>query len=274
MQVKKLLLLALAISAGIVSYAQRNDKKIAKKARIDSLMQLEEENDPPFKKQHVFGIKLNSDGFGIAYEAGKYKTVRKTRLLQFELNEKFHPKEEKVTATEDVFGNVSQVKFAKANNFFQFKVGYGQQYLIGGKANKNGVAVSAIYVGGLSLGILKPYYIDVHDGNNNQNIRYKFTDSIPTNSDYQIQGASGLTVGWNEVKFKPGLHAKGALRFDYGRFNETVTAIEAGVNAEYYTDDILEMSVPTQKGPNPSFYTIQHKFFFNAYITIEFGRRK
>ena len=39
----------------------------------------------------------------------------------------------------------------------------GQQYLIGGKGNKNGVAVSAIYGGGLSLGYLKPYYLNVHD---------------------------------------------------------------------------------------------------------------
>jgi len=274
MQVKKLLLLALAVSAGIASYAQQKDKKTAKQERIEARMQLEEENDPPFKKQHIFGIKLNSDGYGISYESGKYKTVRKTRLLQFELNEKFNPKEEKVTSSQDAFGNVSQVKFGKANNFFQFKVGYGQQYLIGGKANKNGVAVSAIYVGGLSLGILKPYYIDVQDQNTGEQLRYKFTDSIPTNSNYAIIGASGATVGWSEVKFKPGVHAKGALRFDYGRFNETVTALEAGLNMEYYTSEILQMTYATQKGPNPPFVSKQNKFFINAYITIEFGRRK
>ena len=47
---KKLLLLALAASAGIGCYAQQKDKKTAKQERIDARMQLEEENDPPFKR--------------------------------------------------------------------------------------------------------------------------------------------------------------------------------------------------------------------------------
>ncbi|HJU46153.1 MAG TPA: hypothetical protein VJ647_05170 [Chitinophagaceae bacterium] len=272
---KKLLLLALAVSAGIGSYAQQKDKKTAKKERIEARMKLAEENDPPFKKHSIFGLKLNSDGYGIAYESGKYITARKTRLLQFELNEKFHPKEEKVSSLPDAFGNVTHLKFGKANNFFQFKAGYGQQRLIGGKANKNGVAVSALYAGGLSLGILKPYYVDVEDANNgNERIRYKFSDSIPASSSYNIVGASGFGAGWGEAKFKPGIHAKTALRFDYGRFNETVTAIEAGVNIEYYTSEILQMTFPTQIGPNPPFISKENKLFFNAYISIEFGRRK
>lgn len=274
MQVKKLLLLAFAASAGIVSYAQQKDKKTAKQERIEARMKLEEENEPPFKKHSIFGFKLNSDGYGIAYESGKFISVRKTRLLQFELNEKFHPKEEKVSSNPDQFGNVTHVKFGKANNFFQFKVGYGQQYLIGGKANKNGVAVSAIYAGGLALGILKPYYVDVKDLNTNESIRYKFSDSIPTNSAYGIIGASGFSVGWDKVKFTPGIHAKTALRFDYGRFNETATALEVGVNAEYYTSDILQMTYPLKVGSNPPFFNKENKFFFNAYIAIEFGRRK
>lgn len=269
---KKLLLPALVLLTTAISYAQTKDKKTAKKERIEARMKLEEENDPPFKKQRIFGIKLNSDGYGIAYESGKYVTARRTRLLQFELNEKFHPKEEKVTSSQDIFGNVSQVKFAKANNFFQFKAGYGQQHLIGGKANKNGVAVSAVYAGGLSLGILKPYYIDIQSASTNEQLRYKFSDTIPTG--YQIIGASGPTVGWSEAEFKPGVHAKTALRFDYGRFNETVTAIETGLNVEYYTSDILQMTYPTQAGPNPPYASKEKKLFFNAYICIEFGRRK
>jgi hypothetical protein len=34
------------------------------------------------------------------------------------------------------------------------------QQVIGGKGNKNGVSVSAIYGGGLTLGLVKPYIID------------------------------------------------------------------------------------------------------------------
>ena len=37
------------------------------------------------------------------------------------------------------------------------------QKLIGGKGNKNGVAVSAIYGGGISAGLLKPYYLQIQN---------------------------------------------------------------------------------------------------------------
>lgn len=278
MKLKKLLLIALAVLTGTISYAQstkKTEKKSEKPERTaeEARDELEEENDPPFKKHSVFGVKISTDGLGISYEIGKFKTIRRTTLLQFELNEKYHPKEEKQTVDSDIFGNVSRVKYGKANNFYQFKVGYGQQHLIGGKAEKNGVAVSAMYAGGLSVGIVKPYYVDVHDNNANEDFRYKFEDTIADNVDPVLSGASGFTTGWNEVKFKPGIHAKAALRFDYGRFRESVTAIETGISLEYYPSNIKQMTVWNFDHP-ATFITRQNRMFFNAYITILFGKRK
>jgi len=264
----------LAALVGISSYAQDNrrissksDKKSEKRERINTIIRQEEEGDVSFRKHNVFGFKLATDGYGVLFEIGKFKTLRKTVLYQFELNEKMHPKEEKVGGSSVDFFNNSSFKFAKANNFYQFKVGYGEQYLIGGKSNKNGIAVSAIFSGGLSLGMVKPYYVDVDDKNGAGRLRYKFSDTTPVGSAYQILGASGFTVGWNELKLKPGVHAKTALRFDYNRFNDFITAIEAGVNSEYYSSKILQMSF---KGRS----NIEKAFFFNAYLAIEFGRRK
>ena len=50
-----------------------------------------------------------------------------------------------------------------------------------------------------------------------------------------IIGASGFGKGFNELTIVPSVHARTALRFDYGRFNRLLSAIEVGVNAEYYT---------------------------------------
>ena len=147
----------------------------------------------------------------------------------------------------------------KLNNFYQFKLGIGQQRIIGGKGNKNGVAVAAIYAGGLSLGLLKPYLIEVDVNSKRFNSKYpEILDSA-----YDIIGAAGFTTGWKDLSIKPGVHAKAALRFDYGRFNETVTGIEVGVNAEFYASRIPQM-----------LYAEQKQFFFNGYISILLGRRK
>jgi hypothetical protein len=108
----------------------------------------------------------------------------------------------------------------------------------------------------------KPYYIDVNENPANPSspvVRKKFDDTTGG----LVLGSSGFTYGWNELKIKPGLHAKIAMRFDYGRFNETVAAIETGLNAEYYFNAIDQM-----------LYNKPKNFFFNAYITILFGRRK
>ncbi len=239
------------------------DRKSEKRQRINALLKLEEEGDPAFKKQNIFGIKLSTDGYGLSFEKGKYKTPRKTVLYQFELNEKKSPKEEKTASSQNPFtGQISSVVWGKANNFYQFKMGIGQQLLIGGKANKSGVAVSAIYAGGISIGMAKPYLVDVENTATREQVRKKFTDTADGNV-YRVIGASGFTHGWGEVKIKPGLHAKIAMRFDYGRFNETVSAIEAGLNTEYYFSKVEQL-----------IYNKPKNFFFNAYITILFGRRK
>jgi hypothetical protein len=274
--VKKFFLVVLAVVIGLVGFAQntrvktppRNDKKLEKKQRENSIMKAEEEEgETVFKTHSIFGIKIASDGYGLLYEKGTMVSPRKTNLLQFELNEKLSNKEEKTTTGFDFFGNVSSAKYGKANNFYQLKAGYGQMITIGGKANKNGVSVSVLYAGGVSLGLLKPYYVDVEKENTRERLRVKFSDTLPQGSTYYIKGASGFTVGWGEVKFAPGLHAKTAMRFDYGKFNESVAAVEAGINAEYYTPKVLQMALGTQ-------YRVERAFFFNAYIAVEFGRRK
>jgi hypothetical protein len=53
------------------------------------------------------------------------------------------------------------------------------------------------------------------------------------------------------------------MRFDYGRLNETVTAIEVGLSAEFYSSKIPQM-----------LYNEDKQFFFNAYVAILLGRRK
>ncbi len=220
---------------------------------------MEEEGDLIFNKHNIFGIHVATDGYGISFEKGKFKTPSKTLLFQFELNEKKSQKEKRLSA-----GDFSSVVAYKLNNFYQFKVAMGEQFLIGGKGNKNGVAVTAIYTGGLSLGILKPYYINVVDstGNQTQQTWTQFLND-PYNYNATISGGSGVFVGWGHVTLKPGINAKTALRFDYGRFNETITAIEVGLTGEYYFSKI------------PLVYIVPYKnFFFNAYVAIMFGSRK
>jgi hypothetical protein len=245
--------------------ARKEDKKQAKREKINEMVRLEEEGESAFSKHSIFSFKFNTDGYGVMYEKGKIKSPFKTSLFQIEFNEKKHRKEDKQSRSDGaiIFGN--PFVYGKQINFYQLKFGFGQQRMIGGKGNKNGVAVYSIYAGGLSLGLLKPYYVDVQDPPNSgivRQVKYSQTDSALFMSQ-DILGASGFTKGWGEMKFAPGVHAKTALRFDWGRFNNAISAVEVGVNVEFYAKKVEQMV-----GVEPN------QFFLNGYLAVLFGSRK
>ncbi len=239
---------------------QNNSKRHTRWTRTD------EEGDIIFNKQDVFGVHLSSNGYGLSYEKGYFKTPSNTLLYQFELNEVHSPKEHHITATTDGY-NYSSVVPYKSNTLYEVKAAIGQELLVGGKGNKNGVAVQVLYSGGLTLGLLKPYLLDVSNPITGASTQMTYAQLAASENDpltygYQPTGAAGITTGWDKVAFKPALNARQAMRFDYGRESKTVAAVEVGITEEYYVSNIDLMYLV--KG--------QH-FFFNSYVSILFGGR-
>jgi hypothetical protein len=262
---KILILLTIAVPATLFAQTDkptRQQKAAERKEKINKLIKQEEEGALIYEKQGAFGIKLNTDGYGFFYEHGKYKTIEKTNSWWFELGERKDKKEEK-TSTNSIFFGGSPYIYGKINNFYYFKLGLEKQYLLGGKGNKNGVAVSLIYGGGLSLGMLKPYYLQINSTNGTQDIKYDGGNDSSFLNRSVIFGSSGPFKGWGDVKYVPGGILHTAIRFDYGRYNELLSAIQVGAHLEYYTDNMPIMA-KTEAG----------KLFFNAYVALVFGKRK
>lgn len=241
----------------------RKDKKTLKRERINAMVKEEEEGNLSYVKQNGFGIELRTNGYGVFFEIGRRRSQRWTNTYSIELSEIKHSKEEKTGGS--FF--TSPFVYGKINNFYQAKLGFGQQYIFGQKGNKNGVAVIGLAQAGFSMGMLKPYYISL--SSTGETIKYDdepntFLSYDPNNS------AAGFTKGWNEVKLKPGAYVKAALRFDIGRFNESVSAIEIGLSMDAYADKISIMAPVSDDihsvGPQ--------RFFFQGHIAFVFGRRK
>lgn len=244
----------------------RQLKKEKRREKINTLIKQEEEGALVFHKQNTFGVRINTDGYSFFFEKGWMQSKTKTTLASIEIGEKKHPKEYKSSydAVNAFPGTTTPFIFGKRNIFYQVKLGVGQQFILGYRGNKNGVSVTGVYAGGLSIGLQRPYYLRVQRTNGNEvvDIKYSQADSADFLGDRIIEG-TGLRNGWNELKFTPGLHARTGLRFDYGRFNELVSAIEVGINAEYYF-----------KEPEIMLLVKNRKFFLSAYASINFGRRK
>jgi hypothetical protein len=265
---KKLLMMLAAVTVTFTVAAQykkdkKNEKKEEKRKRIDALIKQEEEGVIAYNKHSVGGIKLTTDGYGAFFEIGRSKSVKKAWLYQLEISERKHNKEEKIN---NFSGFAAPFIYGKLNYFYPVKLGIQQQILLGNKSNKNGLSITGNFGGGISVGLLRPYVLEVEKNGERAKVRYDSPDSLLfVNAYTQTLAATGPNIGdgWKNLKVTPGLYFKPSVRFDYGRMNELVSAIEVGINAEFYAKKIPQM-----------LYNKERQFFFGAYFAMVFGRRK
>ncbi len=262
---KQLLILLTVVSLSTGAFAQqptkptKNSRKEEKRERINAMIRAEEEGVIAYKKHFIFGFKLISDGYGIFFEKGYAKSVKKATLFQIEISERKHNKEGKQNNPN---APTAPIIYGKLNFFYPIKLGVQQQFLLGNKTNKNGVSITANIGGGISLGLLRAYEVEVDKAGERTFVRYDSPDSLLFVNG-QFYGGPGLGQGWNHLKVTPGIYIKPALRFDYGRYNDLVSAIEVGVTGEFYTKKIPQM-----------LYNEHKQFFFTAYFALTFGKRK
>ncbi|HUS01638.1 MAG TPA: hypothetical protein VMY77_07920, partial [Chitinophagaceae bacterium] len=210
-------------------------------------------------KHTVFGGKLISNGYGAFIEFGRIKTVKKGLLFQLELSEYKSTREEKRSNFIGAYS--TPYIFGKQNFFYPVKLGVQQQVLFGNKSNKNGVSITGNYGGGVSVGLLRPYYVQL--SGTNSYIKYDSKDSLLFLGPGGIGGGPGLGKGWSDMEVTPGAYVKTSLRFDYGSYNEVVSALEVGIVADFYSKKIPIMVHEKQK-----------QFFFTGYVSLLFGRRR
>lgn len=268
---KKLIIITAILATCQSSFSQdtaliiknnKESRREQKRQKINDLIRQDEEGVLVYSKQTVYGFHLRTNGYGLFFEKGKMKTQRNASIYSIEFNEIKHPKEDKLPNNSGGFSFGNPYIYGKINNFYSLQLGYGQNRILGQKGNKNGITVNLAYKGGLTLGLLRPYYIEVEDVSTPRKIKFTPEDSVLFLTGFII-GGGGLGKGWNEMKFKPGVFAKTSLRFDFGRFNETVSAIDIGISAEFYSSKIPLMVFQKQK-----------QFFYQGHIGFMFGRRR
>ena len=264
---KQIIIIIAAVAFSFSAIAQATNKstkksrKEEKRTKINAQIRAEEEGVIAYKKHFAVGIKLSSDGYGVSFEKGYAKSVKSATLFQLEISERKHQKEEK-QSNPSATTSTSPIIYGKVNYFYPVKLGVQKQFLLGNKSNKNGVSITGNIGGGLTLGLLRAYEVEVDKNGKRTFITYDSEDSLLfKNGPYY--GGPNFGKGWNHLKMSPGLYVKPGLRFDYGRYNDLLSAIEVGVAAEFYAKKVPQM-----------FNNKEKQFFFSAYFAILFGKRK
>ena len=227
-----------------------------------------------YNKEVAIDFRLQTSGYSLAANIGKIKTYYLTNYYHFEIGELKHHKEYRQNDFNSNFpsGTARSYVFGKQNNLYALRAGFGQKRYFSEKAKRKGLAVGINYEVGPSIGLLKPYYLEVRNqvdngSANTISIRYSDdTESLFLNRDI-IDGSSGFLKGWDELKIAPGAQAKLAVHFDWGAFDEIVKAFEAGIMADFY---FRKMPILVE---NDVIDSENRPFFINLYLTLQFGKR-
>lgn len=163
--------------------------------------------------------------------------------------------------------------YGKQNQLYALRVGFGMRKYLSEKARQRGVAVGYSYEVGPTLGLLKPYYIEIRVGELNNtstllDVRYDGTNANEFLNQDRIFGASTWTLGLDEISLRPGIHAKAAAHFGFGAFDEVSKSLEAGLMVDFFpgnTDLMLESDLTPGVTNTP--------LFLSLYLNVQFGKR-
>lgn len=227
----------------------------------------QEEKEIVYSKEWITGVKLHTNGYGLFMTFGKILNRSNKRLFTIELQEIKHPRQIRRRII-DFASSPQSYYFGKQNTFINLNGSYLFEKVLAEKGRKNGVLVSWRYGGGLSLGLLKPYYLKINpsDGLFGNPIDTKYDpDEIGSRflSESNIQGASSFFTGIGETKIIPGAVLQSSLIFDWANYNQWIKAVEVGVMSNIYYKRI-----PIMITEDNSF------FYFNFYLKLLFGERK
>ncbi len=211
--------------------------------------------------------------FMLGVRSGKLITYDKTRFWTLTFGDIRHSRErrENPDRVNVVSNRVSRAYvFGKQNQLYALRLGIGMKRFLSEKAQERGVAIGYSYEFGPSLGILKPYYLEIERADAAPiDVRYTGENGdVFLDNQVNVFGASAWTVGLDEVGLRPGVHARFATHFGFGAFEETAKSLEAGIMADYFvgnTDLMIESDLTPGVTNSP--------LFLSLYINVQIGKR-
>ena len=213
--------------------------------------------------------------WGLGASIGTLQTVHKTTFYQFELTEFKHPRETQreasiVTSQTSTTGRL--FIYGKQNSLIALHAGLGAKYYFSEKSETKGVAVGMTYSVGPTLGIIKPYYLDiVYPSKSTGAYEVRSEGYSAANADKfldagSIVGPSGFTAGLDQTKFTFGGYGKAALLLDWSAYESFGFALELGAMMDVYATRVPIAVVGNTTDDNRAIYP-------NLYLAVHFGRR-
>ena len=225
-----------------------------------------------YKQEKSFDIQLHTNGIAFGFNSGQIKKYYLTRFYHINIGLVKHPKEYRQSVNYQgnnfLLKSSSAFAYGKQNTLLMLRAGLGEKRYFSEKARRKGLAVGISYQGGLALGLLKPYYLNLNKtgpSGEGQIVAEKYSEE---NADIfldvnRIYGAASFFKGFDEIKVRPGFQGKIAGHFGFGAYEKFVRAVEVGIMFDIFFQRAEIMIIENNQ-----------PVFLNAYLTIQLGKRK
>ncbi len=226
-----------------------------------------------YDKEFTLDFKIHTNGyFSLGANIATIKAYNKTQFYHFEIGNLKHSRESSQKL--DFFPtfqsslNTNPFIYGKQNNLYALRAGWGEKRYYSEKGNYKGVALGISYSGGLSLGLLKPYYLDLLRFEDNTGPATISSEPYSEDNELlfldinRINGASGFSYGWDELRVIPGGYLQAGVHLDWGAFDKFVKGLEIGFMLDVYSKKVPIMVIEDNRF-----------LFMNVYLTLQLGKR-
>jgi len=194
-----------------------------------------------YNKEFTVNFTAQTNGFALGVDFGRLNTYYKTRYYHFSIGELKHSREVRSDIQATIPSTIvsRSYVFGKQNNLYAVRAGLGNKRYLTEKAKDRGVSVGLNYEFGPTLGLLKPYYLEVYElesitSQSTRSVRYTEETASQFADPTRIFGASSRITGLGEIRPTFGAHGKFSIHFDWGAFDEFVKALDAGIMVDVF----------------------------------------
>ena len=212
-----------------------------------------------FKKNFAYGAGAHTSGYVLSGKYTKTKTFDNKRLYDFDwVVSMQHFREQRISNT----GAKSYV-YGKLNELSILRFTYGREKIIADFIQPMGVRVNWTYSIGPNIALLKPVFLEVYvDDGEYSTTRIERFDPVKHEYRADIKGGTVWTEGLGQMQFRPGITAKLALNYEWGKTDDRYKMLETGLMVDLYPTELPVMA-----------YVPNDFVFINLYASLMIGRR-
>jgi len=214
------------------------------------------------RKEYYGGIQLHTRGWGSTFTYSKFKTFKDKKTYSIEFVSMKHGKEFKRTSVND--DRAKGYFYGKLNTLNLLRLNTGIKKVVYEKKRIQGVQIAYTISYGVTMGLVKPVYLEVLRVDDNQSVRV-VTEKYDPEFHYvnNIYGRSSNLTGLSELAITPGINMKTGVMFEFANDRDRIKSLELGLLLDIFYKRIPIMS------------EVQNNFLYpSVFLNLQFGKKK